>query len=128
MELVGDINIMAQVGNGLAASAITAGTLVRLEGTVAPACAAVSGQVVPATGFAPYAAASGEAVMIVTGKGHKVTGASGLTAGLPVHLGETAGQVQTAAPVGGGKVVQIVGKAISTTEWLTDFSSEYETL
>lgn len=128
LALVTDINLIGDVDeSGVAASAISAPCMVRsLSGAVAPALAAVAGQVVPCIGFAPFAAASGEAVTVV--REGKITGASGLTPGTPVYLGETAGAVQDAAPVGAGKVVQIVGVALSATEFMLDIAPTYTTL
>lgn len=128
LELVTDINLIGDTINGLAASAISAPSMVRITtaGAVAPAVAAVASQVVPCVGFAPFAAASGESVTVV--REGKIKGASGLTPGSPVYLGETAGAVQDAAPVGGGKVVQIVGIAVSATEFMLDIAPTYTTL
>ncbi|HOV50148.1 MAG TPA: hypothetical protein PLZ61_02250 [Candidatus Cryosericum sp.] len=128
LELVTDINLIGDVDeSGVASVAISAPCMVRSQsGAVTPALAAVAGQVVPCTGFAPFAAGAGEAVTVV--REGKVRGASGLTPGTPVYLGETAGAVQDAAPTGTGKVVQIVGIAISATEFMLDIAPTYTTL
>lgn len=128
MELVTDINMIGDMDSeGLATIAIAAGLMVNNDGgAVTGALAAVSGQDIPCTGFSPFAVAAGEAVTQV--REGVVKGASGLTAGLPVHLGETIGTVQTAAPVGGGKVVQIVGLALSTTSFAIQIDPTCTTL
>jgi len=128
LELVTDINLIGDTVNGLAVSDFSEPCMVRVttDDAVAPASAAVDGQVVPCIGFAPYAAASGEAVTVV--REGKITGASGLTPGSPVYLGETAGAVQGSAPAGTGKVVQIVGIALSSTTFMLDIAPTYTTL
>ena len=128
LELVTDINLIGDVDpSGVAGAAIaTSGMARNSSGTVALALAAVAAQVVPCTGFLPYPVNSGDACTLV--REGKVVGASGLTPGDPVYLGETAGAVQAAAPVGAGKVVQVVGVALSTTEFMLDIASTYVTL
>lgn len=128
LELVTDINLIGDTLNGLAASDISAPCMVRVTtaDAVAPANAAVADQVAPCVGFAPYAAASGEAVTVV--REGKITGASGLTANNPVYLGETAGSVKGSAPTGTGNVVQVVGMALSSTTFMLDIAPTYTIL
>jgi len=95
------------------------------SGVVTPTIAAVASQNVPCTGFSPFAVAADQAVTIV--REGVVKGASGLTVNKPVYLGETVGTVQGTAPVGTGKVVQIVGMALSATSFAIQIDPSYTT-
>jgi len=53
----------------------------------------------------------------------KVGGATGLTPGAWMYLAKTDGAITQTAPVAIGDIVQIVGIAISSTEWLIQIES-----
>jgi len=83
-------------------------------------------QAAPTIGFAPFAASSGDAVMVVC-EG-LVFGASDLTAGEPVYLSATTdGDVQASAPSTSGDIVQVVGQAISADRFVIRIDPVYVT-
>jgi len=78
-----------------------------------------AGQDVPAIGIAETTQAEGNIVEIKR-QGH-VSGATALKEGQWIYLATTDGQITQTAPSGIGEIVQVVGIAISTTEWILDF-------
>lgn len=69
----------------------------------------------PADGFILVSANTGETATVYTAEGLVITGLSGLTVADVLYLSETAGAVTATPPTGSGKVVQQIGKALTTT-------------
>ena len=74
-----------------------------------------SSQQTPCVGFATSTVASGEQVGVV--QHGRMAGASGLTPGAAVYLGESDGAVTKTAPTTSGDIVQVVGIANLATEF-----------
>ena len=105
--------------------AITAGDAVSLhgDGLVYRANAAVgANQDIPAIGIAETTEILG-GELEVKRRGH-VAEATGLTAGAWVYLGESDGAVTATAPSSAGDAVQVVGIALSQTEYAIDLQPE----
>lgn len=113
-----------------ASEAITAGQYVAVanvsgECKVAPATAAVPPK--PAVGFATSSVASGAWGVFVTSGNNQYR--SGLTPASPYYLSDTTpGSVQTAKPIGLGKIVQPVGFALTATELITNINNNWTLL
>lgn len=76
-------------------------------------------QDVPAVGIAETTEPTGDVVEIK--HQGKVDGETGLHEGSWVYLATSDGQITQTAPAALGEVVQVVGIAVSTTEWIMDF-------
>ena len=88
--------------------------------------AASTAGLVPCLGFAETAGVEGQSVSVKTqGIMNWITNT--LTEGAEVHLGETLGTIQVAAPVGALKRVQVLGVALDTARFLIQIH-EYSTL
>lgn len=103
----------------LASETITGPALVNLHndsGTIKARNADASDNTRPVDGFlivtAPTAGASAH---VFTADGNIISNLSGLTVGDTLYLSETAGAVTATAPVGAGKIVQQIGKALTAT-------------
>ena len=75
----------------------------------------------PAIGVSETIKAVGE-ILEVKREG-KVAGATGLTPGAWVYLATTDGAITQTAPAVTGDLVQVVGIAVSSTEWLLQIES-----
>ena len=106
-----------------AAEAIAAGDVCALNssGYAIKANAALSAHI-PAVGLAEIAAAIGARVTIIRECAY-VSGASGLSIGQAVYLGETAGTVTATKPTSGTDCIQVIGAALSATEFWFDIGS-----
>lgn len=98
-----------------AGEALSAGNLVYVNGSGAVLKADASSEAKEAVGFVLSAISNAASGTVYFGSGI-ITGLTGLTAGARYFLsGTTPGAVTTTAPTGTGKIVQQVGRAISTT-------------
>ena len=88
--------------------------------------AAGANGLVPCMGFAEVAGVEGKSITVKTqGIMNWITNT--LTEGAEVHLGETLGTIQVAAPVGALKRVQVLGGALDPARFLIQIH-EYSTL
>jgi len=111
------------------AEAITQGDMVALgtDGLLYKANAATgAGQQGPCVGIAEVDGADGDTITVKR-EGY-VEGASDLTIGQPVYLGETDGAVTSTEPATNGDIVQVVGVALSATRLMLDIDNDYTTV
>lgn len=116
------VGVGADTYTGVAAEALVAGAkvYVKSNGEIANASAAVGGN--PADGFV-LLASSAAAAATIHFEGRN-TSKTGLTVGSTYFLSDvTPGAIITTAPVGAGKLYQVVGKAVSSTTMTTEFST-----
>lgn len=102
---------------------ITAGYLISLHDADGKAyhanATSGAGQDVPAIGVAETTETAGNVVEIK--RQGKICGESSLKEGNWVYLATSDGQITQTAPSAVGEIVQVVGVAVSTTEWIMDF-------
>lgn len=78
----------------------------------------------PCVGFAFEACEAGATVSVITHG--RIEGASGLTPGDEVYLGETNGEITSTAPSTSGDIVQKVGMANTATQFDIDIDVKLE--
>ncbi len=109
---------------------ITAGQLVAIDPDTGYAMIANAktgaNQQAPAFGIAEVDVDSGYALEVK--REGLVEGASGLTPGHPVYLGETDGAVTATEPTDSGDVSQVVGQAVSATAFMLAINPDYATV
>lgn len=101
-----------------ASETITGPALVHLHnasGVISARNADASDNTRPVDGFMLLSAVATGAAHVFTADGLIITSLSGLTVGDTLYLSETAGAVTATPPVGTGKIVQRIGKALTAT-------------
>jgi hypothetical protein len=128
MVFVGDPTISPGTPSVQAGEALTPGMVaINADGKAYMANAATgAGQEAPAFGFCECTVESGAYVAIK--RLGKVVGASALTPGLVVYLGEADGTVTDVEPSTAGDIIQAVGQAISATDFLLNIDPLFDTV
>jgi len=116
-------------GNLIAGEALTKGAAVAIKASdgkvyLASASTGYDDTRRPCVGFNFDTAASGDAVSVITHG--RLEGTSGLGVGDQVYLSDTAGEVTATAPSDVGDHVQVVGRAITATQFIIDIETYAE--